>query len=235
MTGILHVVGAGLAGLSAALTAIEQGRAVRVYEGAGHAGGRCRSFFDKKLDRQIDNGNHLVLSGNDGVRRYLARAGAPDALVQAPQAIYPFVDLRTGERWSVHLNDGPIPFWAFDASRRPKGVGLGELAGASSLFVGAKGKTIAELVSARGPVWDRFWEPMSLAVMNLPPERASAELLRAVFVRTFFRDGRRSRPMFAPNGLGPALVAPAGEKIAAAIKEGTGYIVGEEKKDEKKG
>ena len=60
MSGTIHIVGAGLAGLSAALHAMSAGQTVCLYEGAGHAGGRCRSFFDERLQRYIDNGNHLV-------------------------------------------------------------------------------------------------------------------------------------------------------------------------------
>ena len=44
-----------------------QGVAVTLYEAAGQAGGRCRSYYDPALDQVIDNGNHLVLSGNGAV------------------------------------------------------------------------------------------------------------------------------------------------------------------------
>ncbi|MEM1409929.1 MAG: FAD-dependent oxidoreductase, partial [Pseudomonadota bacterium] len=62
MTGTVHIIGAGLAGLSAALHALDRGASVAVYEASGQAGGRCRSYHDSRLDRMIDNGNHLVLS-----------------------------------------------------------------------------------------------------------------------------------------------------------------------------
>ncbi|MGY6568488.1 MAG: NAD(P)-binding protein, partial [Salinarimonas sp.] len=43
MSGIVHIVGAGIAGLSAAIAATEAGRAVHLYEAAPQAGGRCRT------------------------------------------------------------------------------------------------------------------------------------------------------------------------------------------------
>jgi uncharacterized protein with NAD-binding domain and iron-sulfur cluster len=58
---MFHVVGAGLAGLSAAVALAEKGAAVTLYEAAPQAGGRCRSYFDPTLGQIIDNGNHLVL------------------------------------------------------------------------------------------------------------------------------------------------------------------------------
>jgi phytoene dehydrogenase-like protein len=76
-----HVVGAGLAGLSAATALAEKGARVVLYEGAPQAGGRCRSYFDPALGQIIDNGNHLVLSGNHAVMTYLRRSGATDKLV----------------------------------------------------------------------------------------------------------------------------------------------------------
>ncbi len=64
-----HVVGAGMAGLSAALALMDGGWRVTVYEAGPVAGGRCRSYHDKELGCRIDNGNHLWLSGNQGDRR----------------------------------------------------------------------------------------------------------------------------------------------------------------------
>ncbi|MDT8345904.1 MAG: FAD-dependent oxidoreductase, partial [Thermohalobaculum sp.] len=120
--GTVHVVGAGLAGLSAALRLAAAGQRVAVWEAAGHAGGRCRSFFDARLGRQIDNGNHLVLTGNRSVRDYLALAGAPDALTPAPDAAFPFADLATGARYTVRVSRGRIPWWIALPSRRVPGT-----------------------------------------------------------------------------------------------------------------
>ena len=59
--GTVHVVGAGLAGLAAAVRLASRGAHVAVHEAAGQAGGRCRSYHDPALDMVIDNGNHLLL------------------------------------------------------------------------------------------------------------------------------------------------------------------------------
>ena len=64
----VHIIGAGLAGLAAAVRLAGGPRDVVLHEAARHAGGRCRSYFDPALGITIDNGNHLLLSGNSDAR-----------------------------------------------------------------------------------------------------------------------------------------------------------------------
>ena len=73
--GTTHVVGAGLAGLAAAVKLVAQNRHVVVHELARHAGGRCRSYFEPALGLTIDNGNHLLLSGNRSALDFLGQIG----------------------------------------------------------------------------------------------------------------------------------------------------------------
>ena len=205
----VHVIGAGLAGLSAAVTLAAAGREVALHEAAPQAGGRCRSFHDAALGCRIDNGNHLVLSGNAAVRRYLRRIGASDALVAAPEAAFPFADLQTGERWTVRAGRSRTPLWLLGREGRPPGMSLADALGALRLAAAGPRLTVAEAVPGRGAAWERFWVPMTLAVLNAPPERAQARLLWAALARSFARGGAHCRPMFAPEGLGAALVEPA--------------------------
>ena len=108
---VVHVVGGGLAGLSAAVDLAERGFRVALHEATQQAGGRCRSFFDPVLGMEIDNGNHLILSGNHATLAYLDVIGARDHLTTAPSATFPFIDLKTKERWVVRANDGRFPWW----------------------------------------------------------------------------------------------------------------------------
>src|SRR5262245_47213671 len=58
----VHIIGAGMAGLAAAVRLRHLGSQLTVYEAAPRAGGRCRSYMDPQLGVVIDNGNHLLLS-----------------------------------------------------------------------------------------------------------------------------------------------------------------------------
>jgi protoporphyrinogen oxidase len=90
-TGCVHVVGAGLAGLAAAIALADTGRCVILYEAAPQAGGRCRSYFDAELGCRIDNGNHLLLAGNRAALDYLDRIGGCGSLEGPSEAVFPFV------------------------------------------------------------------------------------------------------------------------------------------------
>ena len=94
--GQIHVIGAGLAGLSCALRLAQAGQTVTVYEAAGHAGGRCRSFFDEKFGRLIDNGNHLVMNANTQALAYLESIGSRKHAYRAAAGRVPLRGSRYG-------------------------------------------------------------------------------------------------------------------------------------------
>src|SRR5208337_3804631 len=117
-----HIIGAGLAGLSAAVRLVERGRKVALYEAAGQAGGRCRSYYDAGFGAVIDNGNHLLLSGNDAAMRYLNLIGGAGKLQGPDAAEFAFADLGTGDRWRLSIGSGLWPSWLFDPARRVPGT-----------------------------------------------------------------------------------------------------------------
>ena len=172
--GQAFIIGAGLSGLSAAVALAKTGVKVTVFESAGQAGGRCRTFFDRTLDREIDNGNHLIMSGNKAALTFLATIGAADAMTGPAEAAYPFVDVKSGARWRVRLNAGPVPLWIFDSARRVPGTGLFDYVRAARIAAAPKDATVADVVDRSGPLYKTFWEPLTLAVLNTTPEIGSA-------------------------------------------------------------
>jgi hydroxysqualene dehydroxylase len=205
----VHIIGAGLAGLACAVELAKAGRAVVVHEAAGQAGGRCRSFHDDVLGCEIDNGNHLMLSGNDSAMAYLDTIGARDTLLCPPGARFPFVDLATGQRWTVDINDGRIPWWIFARGRRVADSTPAHYLAALRLATAGPERTVAECFDTALPIYRRFWEPLAVAILNTAAEEGSARLLWRVFVETVGRGAAASRPCIARDGLSHSLIAPA--------------------------
>ncbi|MGZ9115731.1 MAG: hydroxysqualene dehydroxylase HpnE [Methylocystis sp.] len=209
MSETVHVVGAGLAGLACALRLADAGRRVALYEAARMAGGRCRSYFDASLGLTIDNGNHLLLSGNTAARDYAQRIGASDALVGPSECAFDFLDARTAERWTLRPNASRIPWWVFVADRRVPGTGPLDYLDAGKLLFAKDGATIGETMRCHGPLWEKLWRPVLLSALNTEPEEASATLAGAVLRETLAAGGDACRPMVAKGGLGDAFIEPA--------------------------
>ena len=206
---LAHVVGAGLAGLSAAVVLASRGMRVVLSEAARQAGGRCRSFHDSQLDMVIDNGNHLVLSGNPAVGRYLSATGARHHLAGPSGAAFPYIDLATRQRWTLRPNDGPIPWWILSAERRVPDTAMVDYLTLAKLMLRHRGQPIADVLPCRGVLWDKFLRPLLVSVLNTPPEGASADLAGAVMRETFAKGGRAIRPRIATPSLAEAFVEPA--------------------------
>ena len=204
-----------MAGLSAAVALTSSGWQVDVSDSAAQAGGRCRSYHDPQLGRVIDNGNHLVLAGNQAVARYLATIGAADRLMGPAKAEFAFHDVRTGERWTLRPSDGAVPWWLFDRQRRVPGAGALAHLALGRLLVGARGDTVADRVAISGPLWDRLLDPVLLAALNTAPAQGSARLAAAVIARSLARGGLASRPRIAEPTLAAAFVEPALDWLAA--------------------
>lgn len=209
MPRTVHVVGAGLAGLSAAVRLTARGTRVVVHEAAGQAGGRCRSYHDPVLDMMIDNGNHLLLSGNLAALNYLDTIGSRASLVGPESADFAFMDLASGERWTLRINAGRLPWWIFDANRRVPGTTASDYLSFARLLFTSNEKTMGETVRCAGPLYERLVRPLFLAALNTEPKEGSAALAGAVVRETLAAGGAACRPLVARDGLGRAFIEPA--------------------------
>lgn len=209
MPKLIHVIGAGLAGLAAAVQLQRRGAQVVLHDAAPQAGGRCRSYYDPKLGATIDSGNHMVLSGNFATLNYVRAIGAADELAGPAQPEYPFVDLATRARWTVRLSPGRLPWWIFDPNARVPNTGPSDYLALVPLLFAKPGRSVAQTMRCNGPLWDRLLRPLFLALLNVEPREASAELTGAMVRETLIAGGLACRPLVAKNGLGSAFVDPA--------------------------
>src|SRR5580658_9193754 len=210
MTGTVHIIGAGLGGLSAAVRLAPLGRRkVVIHEATAFAGGRCRSYHDAAIGMTIDNGNHLLLSGNGAALTYLRDIGAEQRLIGPQHAEFPFVDLHSGERWTLKFNDGRLPVWIFDRNRRVPGTRPLDYLSLARLLWAREGQSVGEVISCKGLLYQRLVEPLILAALNIDPPLGSAKLASAVVRETIAAGGRACRPLVAREGLGPTLIEPA--------------------------
>src|SRR5580704_4223535 len=209
MRRTIHIIGAGLAGLSAALKLTASGDNVIVHEATAFAGGRCRSYHDASLGMTIDNGNHLLLSGNRAALDYAREIGAGERLIGPPAAEFPFADLASGESWTLSFNNGRLPFWIFDPGRRVPGTRALDYLMLARLVRPPSGKTVGEVIACDGPLYWRLVEPLLLAALNIDPPQGSAKLAGAVIRETLAAGGRACRPLIAREGLGATLIDPA--------------------------
>ena len=204
----VHVIGAGLAGLSAACRLAESGHRIVLFEAAPQAGGRARSYFDKQLGCRIDNGNHLLLSGNISTLNYLQRIGARHSLIGPADPIFPFRDVKTGEAWTLRLTPGHFPWWVFSNHRRVPGTQPWHYLALKKLLKAKPGDLVAPLAGG-GALYSKLLEPLAIAALNTMPNIAAAQPLGAVLAETLERGGYAALPRWTRIGLSESFVDPA--------------------------
>ncbi len=215
MARTVHVIGAGLAGLSAATRLAQGSDNVILHEAGAQAGGRCRSYHDAALGMMIDNGNHVILSGNRSALAYLDTIGTTDRMRGPHEADFNFIDLATDERWQLRLGDGLLPWWIFSEARRVPNTRVRDYLVLARLLWRPGEGTVGEAIPCSGALYERLIEPILLATLNNEPPEASARLAATLMRETLASGGRSCRPLIAQEGLSAAFVDPAIDYLKA--------------------
>lgn len=101
----ITIVGAGWAGLSAAVAAVEQGWQVTLYEASALPGGRARALPQTFADMPLDNGQHILIGAYQETLQLMRTVGVePEQVLQRMP-----LDLRNAQDHGLQLPDWPAP------------------------------------------------------------------------------------------------------------------------------
>jgi len=223
------VVGAGWAGLAAAVTLAERGVRATVFEASRSLGGRARRVSIDGVD--LDNGQHVQIGAYRETLRLMRQVGAdPDKLLLRLS-----LELRYADGFHLRAPRLPYPLNLLTALLRANGLDLAQDFAALRFMASLRARefriepdcTVARLLdehSQTGALRARVWEPLCVSALNTPVGRASAQ----IFVNVL-RDGltgarQASDLLIARTDLGRLFPEPAAEYVKArggAIELGT--------------
>jgi hydroxysqualene dehydroxylase len=203
------VIGAGFAGLSAAVRLTRDGARVLVLEARARLGGRATAFVDRESGELVDNGQHVLLGCYTETFAFLREIGAMEHVRLQPQLGVTMIE-RSGRRSRLECPDLPPPFHLlagvldWDALRwrdrlsvlkmgAPLRLARRALTPGSREVAASPGETVENWLIRNGQtarVRELLWDPLALAALNQPPDQAAAPLFARVLAEMFGSDPR---------------------------------------------
>jgi len=216
------IVGAGWAGISAAVSLADAGHDIAVFEMAPQAGGRARSVAGEP---DYDNGQHILIGAYRDSLTLMRRLGiAPEQVLQRLPLALPY----PGEP-GLRLPPGP-PLVAFTRGVLAHGgwplrARLGLLAAAGGWlargFRCAPRRSVAELCAGLpGPVKRDLVEPLCVAALNTPAAQASAQVFLRVLKDALFSGAGSADLLLPRRPLSDLLAGPASAWLGERLRLG---------------
>jgi squalene-associated FAD-dependent desaturase len=193
------VVGAGYAGLAAAMALVRSGCAVTVFESNRTPGGRARRV--EYRGALLDNGQHLLLGAYRETLALMREVGVPEqALLRRP------LTLMFSEGFALAAPRLPAPLHLAVALARARGLTWSERWAATRFALRLRkggdepASTVAQLLERhRQPAAVRrfLWEPLCVSALNTPVSDADGEIFANVVRDALFR-GREDSDLLIP-------------------------------------
>jgi squalene-associated FAD-dependent desaturase len=200
----IAVIGAGFAGLTAAVRLAGRGARVLVLEARGRLGGRASTFGDPETGERIDNGQHVLFGCYTATFDLLAEIGALGNIRTQPNLAVTMID-RQGRRSRLQCPDLPPPFnlaagvlewdalgWRDRLSvlrmARPMRIARRALGPGATMIAASPGETVSNWLIRNGQtprLIEMLWEPLALAALNQSPVEAAAPPFARVLAEMF--------------------------------------------------
>ncbi|MFQ3671903.1 MAG: hydroxysqualene dehydroxylase HpnE, partial [Verrucomicrobiia bacterium] len=218
------VLGAGYAGVAAAVALSRAGHRVELLEAKAYSGGRAHSFRDAKTGLTLDNGQHIFMGCYTACLELFDQLGVLPKLDCQLGMEVPYRSAARGAT-SLKVGRGPAPLHLIQALWRFK-----ELSSADRWAIAWMGirlriapppspsRTVAAWLTESGQTPGAIralWEPLCLAALNEPLPSASARLFHEVLRRSLFGGRRASAIYTAKVGLSELLL-PEAERFLRA-------------------
>jgi hydroxysqualene dehydroxylase len=213
------IVGAGYAGMAAAVTLAEHGIRVTVFESGPVPGGRARRVVSQGTE--LDNGQHILIGAYTELWRLMRTVGvASDALLRLPLEVKYVKDFHFRAFWF------PAPLGLLAGLLAARGVPFSERLGALRFmramrklgFVLEEDSSVDALLrrhGQNGKIAHYLWRPLCVSALNTPPGQASANVLLAVLRDTFAGDAEASDLLLPRVDLSQLFPEPAAAFIRA--------------------
>src|SRR5262245_62065874 len=228
------VVGAGFAGLSAAVRLTRDGARVLVLEARGRLGGRATAFPDRETGELVDNGQHVLLGCYRDTWAFLHDIRADSHVRIQPQLAVTMID-RDGHRTRLDCSGLPAPLhliaglfdwpaltwtdrWGALGMARAIRTARREAEGDHRRHAASSGETVAAFLVRNGQtprLREMLWDPLALAALNQPPTLASAPTFARVLGEMFGADPRGAAIALPTRPLDAMYATPARDYIQA--------------------
>eukprot|EP01034_Spumella_vulgaris_P046906 gene46906-58510_t len=200
------IVGAGWAGMAAAVTATQAGHQVTVFEATRTVGGRARALPVNLPDGTpvvLDNGQHILIGAYTHTLGLMRTVGidVPSALLRIPLA------LTYADQTGLQLPDLPPPWDALVGVARARGWRWTDKLALLSACAGWQIRgfqcdahwSVAQLCHGLTPrLLQEFIEPLCVSALNTPAHEASAQVFLRVLRDSLF-SGRGGSNLLLPR------------------------------------